>query len=187
MWAFRFESWAALLPAVGARSVMDYLEMVSVATTEAEVGTDALGTEAERAARVIYHLLVQLVGGRALGIVRRTPRGNGLLAWYRLKKEFEDDGGHRSVALLMGLLSPEWSQNLTAKQFADTLDEWETEVELYEKQTNELVTGPVKVAVVMRNAPPEVQAALRMQLPSIKDDYPAMRSAFTFLGRGLTE
>ena len=47
----------------------------------------------------------------------------------------------------MGLLSPDWASNLTAKQFADVLDEWDTEVELYEKQTSEILASPVIVSL----------------------------------------
>jgi hypothetical protein len=53
--------------------------------------------------------------------VRKTTKGSGLLAWKRLKKEYEDVGGHRSVATLMGLMNPKWSKELTAKQFIDNL------------------------------------------------------------------
>ncbi len=70
------------------------------------------GAEAKQVANSIYYLLVQLVGGRAMAIVRKVMKGNGLLAWYRLKKEHEDSGGHGSVALLMGLMSPQVAKGL---------------------------------------------------------------------------
>ena len=187
MWSFRFESWAGLLPDVAGRPVLEFMELAAAARDETELQDEALGEEARKAARVLYHLLVQLVGGRALALVRRTPRGNGLLAWKRLKREFEDDGGHRAVALLMGLLHPSWPPGLSARQFAETLDEWETDVELYEKQTGETLPGPIRVAIVMRNAPLEVQSALRVQLPAFRDDYGSLRSAVVLLSRGLAE
>ncbi len=61
------------------------------------------------------------------------------------------------------MMSPQWAKGLTAKQFADKLDEWETDTDMYEKQTSEMLNETIKVAVVLKHAPTEIQSALRMQ------------------------
>ena len=127
IWSFKFECWLGLVPDIGSSNVADVMERAGNAVGVASLDMSTFGGEAKQVATSIYYLLVQLVGGRALAIVRKVMKGNGLLAWYRLKKEYEDSGGHRSVALLMGLMSPQWPTDLTAKQFADKLDEWETD------------------------------------------------------------
>ena len=53
----------------------------------------------------------------------------------------------------------------------DRLDERESDVDQYVRQTQELVSDAVKVAFALKNSPTEVQAALRLQMPTIHDDY----------------
>ena len=185
MWCFRFESWLGLLPEVGGNNLATYLEQ-AVLSEEAAIDEALRDHHAALASRTIFHILVQLVAGRALVIVRRTERGNGFLAWKQLKKEYEDGGGHRLVALLMGLLNPSWPPSASPRQFMDILDEWETSVDQYEKQTGQRLAQSVMIAVVMKHAPREVQGALRIQLPGFGEDYQALRSAVTVLARGLT-
>ncbi len=84
-----------------------------------------------------------------MAIVRKTMKGNALLAWYRLKKEYEDAGGQRSVAMLMGLMNPQWSKDMTAKQVIDKLDGWDTDLDMYEKQTSKMMSDSIEVAVAL--------------------------------------
>ncbi len=132
LWAFKFESWCGLLPDVGATSRMEVLGRAAAASTEGSVDITAFRDEAKTIASGIY-LLAQLVSDRVLAIARKTTKGNGLLAWHRLKKEFENLGGHRSVAMLMGLMNPHWGTGMSAKQFVDEIDGWETDLDMYEK------------------------------------------------------
>ncbi len=44
--------------------------------------------------------------------------------WYRLKKVFEDFGCHSSVAMMMGLVKPQCSEDTTAKKLIDAMDDW---------------------------------------------------------------
>ncbi len=81
--------------------------------------------------------------------------------------------------MLMGLLHPSWGKELTAKQFMDRLDEWESDVDQYERQTQALISDAVKGAVVLNNSPPEVQSALRKQMPTIHDDYGKTRTVLS--------
>ena len=115
IWSFKFECWLGLVPDIGSSNVADVMERAGNAVDVETLDMSTFGSEAKQVANSIYYLLVQLVGGRAMAIVRKVMKGNGLLAWYRLKKEYEDSGGHRSVALLMGLMGPQWAKDLTAK------------------------------------------------------------------------
>ena len=108
MWAFRFESWVAFRLLSGEGTMLEYLEMASTEPEDELREAGAMNESSRKAAATIYHLMAQMVAGRALGIIRRCPRGNGLLAWSRLKKEYEDDSGYRSVDLLMGVPNPKW-------------------------------------------------------------------------------
>eukprot|EP00972_Heterocapsa_arctica_P083208 12261339-Heterocapsa_arctica.AAC.1 len=54
-----------------------------------EIAEEELSKENTCKGRMIYSLLVALVGGRALGIVRQVPEGHGLEAWRRLVGEYE--------------------------------------------------------------------------------------------------
>ena len=101
IWSFKFECWLGLVPDIGSSNVADVMERAGNAVDVGALDMSTFGAEAKQVANSIYYLLVQLVGGRAMAIVRKVMKGNGLLAWYRFKKEYEDSGGHRSVALLM--------------------------------------------------------------------------------------
>ena len=84
-------------------------------------------------------------------------------------------------------MTPNWPKDLTARGFSEKVDEWEADLDRYERQTTEMISDAIKVAVVLKHAPHEVQQALRMQLPTIHDNYQALRSAIQLLARGLTE
>ena len=80
MWAFRFESWIALFPQSGDRTMLEYLGLASTEPEDELMEVGAMNESSCKAAGAIYHLLVQMVAVRALGIIRGCPRGNGLLA-----------------------------------------------------------------------------------------------------------
>ncbi len=57
----------------------------------------ATGHDSATIALNLYNVLVQMMSGRALMIVKKTERGNGLMSWRKLKQEYEDSTGHRAV------------------------------------------------------------------------------------------
>ncbi len=65
-------------------------------------------------------------------------------------------------------MHPQWPQELTVRQFSENVDEWEKDLERYERQTAEMIGDPIKIAVVLKHAPSEVQAVLRTQLPTMR-------------------
>ena len=186
-WSFKFEAWCGLLPDVGTSTVIELMDRAVAATSDGDVMINAMGAESATIAQNLYYILVQVMGGRGLMIVKKAERGNGLLIWRRLKQEYEDGTGHRAVAMLMGIMTPNWPKDLTARGFSEKVDEWEADLDRYERQTTEMISDAIKVAVVLKHAPHEVQQALRMQLPTIHDKYHALRSAIQLLARGLTE
>ena len=111
MWAFKFESWASLLPPVGddlTENEFTVEQALEWATQQPDdlLTINAMSANVATASRNVYYMLAQLLDGRAMAILRRTPKGQGLMAWKRLKAEYEGADGARAVSLLMGLLQP---------------------------------------------------------------------------------
>ncbi len=77
-WSFKFECWLALIPDVGGSSVSDVLDRATCMNDEKDLDIIPPRAEAKQIAPNVYYL--QLVGGRTLAIVRKTTKGNGLLA-----------------------------------------------------------------------------------------------------------
>ena len=49
-------------------------------------------TEAPVVSRELYHLLIQIVGGKGTPIMKSVPVGNGLEAWRRFSRDFWQQG-----------------------------------------------------------------------------------------------
>ncbi len=102
------------MPDAGTINVMEVMGRAVAARAESLDIT--FGDESKTIASGIYHLLVQPVSGSALVVAMKMTKGNALLAWHRLKEECGDSGGHRSVAMLMGLINPQWGTRVAAKE-----------------------------------------------------------------------
>ena len=74
----------------------------------------------------MYHLLVQLLRGRAAAVARIAERHNGADIWILLKEEFEPGAGGRWSATLVGILDPKWSRD--AAECEAEFREWEKAV-----------------------------------------------------------
>ena len=88
-------------------------ELLRLATTVGEDSLDAnvLDEEKQKLAKALYILLsAKVKGGKARGILRGSPRGNGFIVWRRLKREYEGDEGIRHTAMLTGLITPNWDK-----------------------------------------------------------------------------
>ena len=79
-WRFRFQTVAALL------DIGDVMNLA--ATHPREITEGELSADNAWRGKVLYSLLVSLVGGRGLGIVRQVKEGHGLEAWRRLVREY---------------------------------------------------------------------------------------------------
>ena len=84
-WAFKFEGWCELLPDVGTTKISEALDRATAAMNDSDLDASGFGAEADEIARGLYYMLVQLCTGRALSIIRRCLRGNGLMVWRKLK------------------------------------------------------------------------------------------------------
>ncbi len=76
--SFKFECWLGLVPDIGSSNVADVMERAGNAVDEQALDMSTFGGEAKQVATSIYYLLVQLVGGRAMAIVRKVVKGNGV-------------------------------------------------------------------------------------------------------------
>ena len=127
--------------------------------------------------KALHHILITACKGKCLTLLQMVPHHNGAIGWKRMKEEYEPKSGGRLTAILMGLLRPEW--DAAAKQGAREWElawkEWEEQVAMYEAQSGEVMSPATKIAIIMRWAPPEVQAMLRQSLNVINGDYTAMQ------------
>lgn len=140
-------AWVGLLEG-GPNAVDEMLDRAN-RMTEA-VDSTALNERSQAVSKVIYTILA-MCGGKALNIIRRIPRGNGLESWRSLVRELEPHSGARYASMLGGILAPEW-EKLTLK-FAEGLCDWETHLMHYEAQSGEWVGGTTRVANCTRQGP----------------------------------
>eukprot|EP00975_Prorocentrum_lima_P066250 12908053-Prorocentrum_lima.AAC.1 len=68
----------------------------------------------------------------------------------------------------MSLLAPSWPED---RPFTEHLLEWERRVTEHEQQTQEVVSGRLRVATVMRHAPASVKSVLAQQTFHIGAEY----------------
>ena len=165
-WSFVFESTAGL---IDLESILTQCEVAD----EFSLELSKQAAPVQLRMKALYHLLVATVRGRALTMMQMVPKGNGAIAWKRMKLEYEPRSGGRLTAMLMGVLKPEWDE--AARKGIRTWElswkEWERSVAAYEEQATEIVGHGTKIAVLTRWAPEEVKAVIRQSLGSIGQDY----------------
>ena len=150
-WSFKFESWAALLG-------MERFMLIAEAQ-ETPISMDGEKAEVVQMSRTLYHVLVQSCEGRALGVVKSSPRFNGLETWRLLKREFEPPLPGRHTALLQGLLTPSWN---ASKPIMPQVEEWERSVSRYEQQSGDKLSDAIRIAVLLKHLPSKLQEPLRL-------------------------
>ena len=111
-WSFKATSWFALLQMEDGQSPIAVLDAARDNPEVLEQGTFTVPVQ--NFSIILFTVLVQVVQGKALGIVKTSPRMNGLEAWRRLFREYESSSGTRLNALLGGLLNPGWSEKPNA-------------------------------------------------------------------------
>ena len=120
-WRFRFQTVAALMNLYGV--------MRLAAAHPRQITQEELSEENKWKGRTLYGLLVALVSGRALGIIRQVPEGQGLEAWRCLVQEYEPEKPTRWSSILRALMKPAWNE---ASPFMDQLIEWGRQIRVYE-------------------------------------------------------
>ena len=172
---FRMESMSGLLSldAGMANCLTCTVEQLELARLSAEEATRS---------RLLYNLLVQICSGRASALLRLTQRGNGHLAWRKLCEEYEPSVSTRHLSMLVGVLTPRWSEDGC---FTDQLMQWERHLAEYEAASGEAVPGAVRCAIVSRWAPERIKAWIRTAPTEVLNNYEVLkRSLESFISRG---
>merc|ERR1712194_52439 len=96
-----------------------------------------------------------------------------------LKIYYEPKVGGRQNALLLNVLNPVWP---AIGEFEAAFLSWENEVVQYEIASEVRLSNPIKIAVVMKHAPNDVQQMLRSNSHVYDQGYQRMRRMiFDFL------
>lgn len=164
-WHFKFRSWCCL---VGIK------EMIEVAgKAENVIANQTLSEEQQAVSRQLYHILVTTTSGRALAKLKEVQSGEGLEGYRLLVSHYEPKVGGRFASMLSTILTPQFGEDLE-KFFNDEFPSWERSVQQYEMQSGETIAASIRVATVMRTAPSQVRASLRLTVMDSKN-YEAVR------------
>lgn len=120
---FKFDGYATLL------GWGDRLE--KAATHPSVIENSRLLDESRQVSTNLYAILQLNTSGKALGIVRLVPRGEGMEAWRQLHREYAPDVGGRHAGLLRSILNPKWWLDHEEKPFMELLNAWEAQVIRY--------------------------------------------------------
>ena len=154
---FRFRLWI-LMEVVGIAALM---KMAEDRGTLGEVTVEEQHETVQARSRLLYLLLSQSLGGKALTILRGVHHANGLEAWRRLTLEYEPRTVARSTAMLTGILTPKW-KDIAVGEFMEAILQWEKRVEDYDDMTGLPLGDAVKVAVVTQYAPAPIRKFLQL-------------------------
>ncbi|CAE8742532.1 unnamed protein product [Polarella glacialis] len=164
---YRFESLATLL---GFDQLLDQASKVGFDGLDVDLFTE----EDYAKSRFVHAILVQLCSGKALSLVKLTPKVNGFDAWSALVHEYEPELVSRYCALLAAILTPEWAPTTS---FIEQLIEWERLVSRYELSSGQRLAESVKCAVILRWAPDTVKEVLKTLPADVVESYPRLRNA----------
>ena len=166
-WRFRFE---ALLGLLGMRAAAD-----QAAVADHPLRYEAYAEPLQKQAQLLQNILIHVCSGRAFGIVRGAPPGNGFEAWRQLVKEFEPALTSRKTALLNAILNPVWPE----ASFRDLLQAWERLIAQYELLQGKELADDVKCAVVFKAVPGRYRDVLRMAPGDIATSFCALKKVLT--------
>ena len=169
-WRYKFESAVALL---GMDTTMEQACRQDVLPKLA-----ALGPESQVQAKLLFNILVQLMGGRALAVVRACERNHGFEAWRALVREYEPNLVSRRTAMLTALLTPQLG---TMATFREALLTWERQVRYFEELQGEALPADVKCASAVGHAPPEARQFLRTNPQDLTQSYSGLRGTLRAL------
>eukprot|EP00974_Lingulodinium_polyedra_P087110 8444903-Lingulodinium_polyedra.AAC.1 len=123
----------------------------------------------------LYALLVGFCqDGRPVAIARGIVDRNGFELWRRLRTEFAPEGGDRQLAWLTSLMDPDFPKG--EREFGLALEEWETDVRLYQSQTGKIMDDDTMRAIVSQRAPQQLRQHLHLNSDKL-DTYGTMRDA----------
>ena len=154
---FRFRLWI-LMEVVGIAALMKLAEDRGA---QGEITVEEQHETVQARSRLLYLLLSQSVGGKALTILRSVSHANGLEAWRLLTLEYEPRTVARSTAMLAGILTPKWNE-VAAGDFMETILQWEKMVEDYNLVAGVPLGDAVKIAVLTQYAPPYIRKFIQL-------------------------
>jgi len=169
-WSWKFESYCSLL---GMEEVMR-----TAGDHEVEIDVSTLRPDVQALIKTLYHVMVQLLDGRASRILRAVPRGNGAEAWRQLKREYQPQIAQRKLAMLASIMSPDLSGPAphTDEVFEDRLCAWEKQISDYESQTGKTVDDDLKIAVLLKAAPGALRAHLQLNVQAYESSWTRLRA-----------
>ena len=118
----------------------------------------------------LYTALVTLRRGKALRLLQTVEHRNGFEGWRVLAEEFETHLGQRRLTMLADLINPQ----LVEPKYVEDLLRWEASVSELQRAGGAF-DDELKIAVIMRNSPIDLQKHLCSMLTAFEKDYSKMR------------
>lgn len=175
-WSFVFESSCSLI------ELEDLMEAACKVENEDCLKLENNSAIIKLKSKALSHLLIQVVGGKALNSVRTQEKHNGFLAWRILKKEYEPSTGGRFTSMLISLLQPGWDEQTP---FDQQLIHWEKMVTDYTTQSKKPVGDALKIAVLTKQSPEAIKGVVRNNSGAADGDYAKLRKAiFDYVASG---
>ena len=125
--------------------------------------------ETLRRVKMLYAILAGLLEARDLTALRLVPNRNGYEAWRLLVKQYEPKSEARHLVLLQKVMEAGVLQQATADGYEQAIMEWKELTKKYEEAAGVVLQDPVKKAVVVKYAPPELKQHLLLNA----DRYPS--------------
>ena len=127
------------------------LEMTTVEEEEGIVDHARLNDNQKQRSCSLFYILAMLLEGRAQTKVSNCVSGHGLELWRRLVQEYESKVGSRSTALLVKILTYDFSDN----DVEDALEKWENLIKQYDATVAaaDQVRSSIKIATVISKIP----------------------------------
>lgn len=115
-----------------------------------------LGEDDATHALTVYHILKGFMAKKGKGrtIVRARKDQHGLLAWRDLCKEFDPKTATQNLGSLGALMEYDFGE---LWEIGEKLLTFETAIEKYEKNADEIVTDSFKKAVLQKKSPKELK------------------------------
>ena len=125
-----------------------WLEHVAGVDEDKFVANHAMQSEDQKAkSRRIYRMLAMLMTdeSKPQKIVERAGRGQGGIAWFRLRAEYEPDTAGRQAGMLLRIMKTKFS---LGSDLSEELTGLDLAIDKYETASTDVVTDSMKVGLV---------------------------------------
>ena len=128
--------------------------------------------------KLVFLVLLNLCRGRAAVMIRRQKaQQNGFEAYRYLGERCDVKTEGRTLTDLATLMSPAWRTD----HFEDDLEEWEGDVDEYEKESGKVFPLTHMKAILTEHAPEDVKGHLLLNASRIKTYQQAKDEVIAFL------